>query len=132
MILYFSWAKGFDIVEDAAAEDEVEIINFLGQNVPFEQSGSAIYMEQSGIYFVRVKRNNRIFNQKIIIEKFKGYKPVEDSEIFKKFMKYGADGKFGPSTAGLIQGIKAGFLLSDKSSDITQELIDKIQTEKLL
>lgn len=50
-------------------EDEVEIINFLGQNIPFEQNGNTIYVKQSGIYFVRVKRDNRISNQKIIIEK---------------------------------------------------------------
>lgn len=51
------------------AEDDVEITNFLGQVVPFEQNGNSIYIEQSGIYYVRVKRNNRISNQKIIIAK---------------------------------------------------------------
>lgn len=52
-----------------AEEDEVKITNFLGQVVPFEQTGNLFYIEQSGIYFVSVKRNNQMSNQKLIIEK---------------------------------------------------------------
>lgn len=70
--------------------------------------------------------------QKLVIEKFKNVKGVSESDIFKKFMKYGADGFFGPTTTGIIQGLKAGFGLEDRSSDITQELIDKINTENLM
>ena len=62
-------ASTFFDLKGLQEEDEVEIINFLGERVAFEQIGSAIFMEESGIYFVRVKRDNRISNQKIIIEK---------------------------------------------------------------
>lgn len=69
--------------------------------------------------------------QKLIIDKFKGVKKVIDSNIYKRFAKYGADGKFGGATSGLNMCLKAGFGLKDTSGDITQELIDKIETEKL-
>lgn len=62
-------ATDFFHLNGLQSEDEVEIINFLGERVAFEQIGNAIFMEESGIYFVRVKRDNRISNQKIIIEK---------------------------------------------------------------
>ena len=69
--------------------------------------------------------------QKLVLNKFKNVKGVTDTDIWKKFSKYGADGFFGPSTAGIIQGLKAGFDLKDSSSDITAELVNKIETEKL-
>jgi len=69
--------------------------------------------------------------QKLILNKFKNVKAVTETDIWKKFSKYGADGLFGSSTAGIIQGLKAGFDLKDSSSDITAELVNKIETEKL-
>ena len=69
--------------------------------------------------------------QKLITDKFKAVKKVTDSSIYKRFAKYGADGKFGGATSGLNMCLKAGFGLKDTSGDITQELIDKIETEKL-
>jgi hypothetical protein len=69
--------------------------------------------------------------QKLVLDKFKGIKKITDNPLFQKFAKYGADGLFGNSTAGIIQGLKAGFGLKDTSSDITAELVDKIKTEKI-
>ena len=65
------------------------------------------------------------------MDKFKGIKKIADNPLFQKFAKYGADGLFGNSTAGIIQGLKAGFGLKDTSSDITAELVGKIKTEKI-
>jgi len=69
--------------------------------------------------------------QKLVLDKFKGIKKISDNPLFQKFAKYGADGLFGNSTAGIIQGLKAGFGLKDTSPDITAELVDKIKTEKI-
>jgi len=73
--------------------------------------------------------------QKEFIRKFESNPKVKDSAIFKKIKdavetkKQG--GFFGPTTEKIIKGLKAGFGMEDKSSDITQELIDKIYTEKI-
>jgi hypothetical protein len=64
--------------------------------------------------------------QKLTIDKMKGLKGK--SEEYDKFAKYGTDGIFGKSTDALIKYLKNGFELKDKSSDITQELIDKISS----
>lgn len=64
--------------------------------------------------------------QEEIIRAFKN--EIKDSEIFKKFSegKYAGDGFFGDNTAKVIIGLKKGFGLEDSSSDITEELMDKI------
>lgn len=49
-------------------QDAVTIANSLGQEIPFERHGSAIHLQASGVYFVRVKRNNQTSIQKIVIE----------------------------------------------------------------
>jgi hypothetical protein len=73
--------------------------------------------------------------QKEFIRKFKNNPKIKDSAIFKKIKdavevkKEG--GFFGPTTEKIIKGLKAGFGMDDKSSDITQELINKIYTEKI-
>jgi hypothetical protein len=73
--------------------------------------------------------------QKEFIRKFKNNSKIKDSEIFKKIKnavevkKEG--GFFGSTTERIIKGLKAGFGMEDESSDITQELIDKIYTEKI-
>ena len=66
--------------------------------------------------------------QKLIMQKMGG-KLANDS-VYKKFAKFGADGKFGNSTEKLIPLLKGGFGLEDKSSDITQELVDKLAAVK--
>jgi hypothetical protein len=84
-----------------------------------------------------VKGKNEEINkvQKEFIRKFEANPKIKDSAIFKKIKdavetkKQG--GFFGPTTEKIIKGLKAGFGMEDKSSDITQELIDKIYTEKI-
>lgn len=53
---------------------------------------------------------------------------IKDSEVFKKFSegKYAGDGFFGNNTEKVIIGLKKGFGMEDSSSDITEELLDKI------
>ena len=73
--------------------------------------------------------------QKEFIRKFEANPKIKDSAIFKK-IKDAVEAKkqggfFGPTTEKIIKGLKAGFGMDDKSSDITQELIDKIYTEKI-
>lgn len=64
--------------------------------------------------------------QKQVIDKFKSI--LKDSDLFKKFSegKFAGDGFFGPNTAKVIKGIKAGFGMDDKSSDITDEFLNKV------
>ena len=68
--------------------------------------------------------------QKLVLDKFKDNKDVSETELFKKFQKFGADGKFGGTTAGIVVSLKAGFGLDDTSTDITQELIDEVSAIK--
>ena len=64
--------------------------------------------------------------QKQVIDKFKTI--LKDSDVFKKFSegKFAGDGYFGPNTAKVVQGIKAGFGMDDKTSDITDEFLNKV------
>ena len=64
--------------------------------------------------------------QKQVIDKFKSI--IKDSEVFKKFSegKFAGDGFFGPNTAKVVQGLKAGFGMDDKTSDITDEFLNKV------
>jgi hypothetical protein len=64
--------------------------------------------------------------QKQVIDKFKS--TIKDSEVFKKFSegKFAGDGFFGPNTAKVVQGLKAGFGMDDKTSDITDEFLNKV------
>jgi GTP cyclohydrolase I len=66
--------------------------------------------------------------QKQVIDKFKSI--LKDSDAFKKFSegKFAGDGFFGPNTAKVVQGIKAGFGMDDKTSDITDEFLNKVYT----
>jgi len=69
--------------------------------------------------------------QQLIIDKFKDNPDVNTVELFKKFMRFGADKRFGGTTAGMIVALKAGFGLDDTSPDITQELLDELTKVKL-
>ena len=73
--------------------------------------------------------------QKEFLRKFESNPKVKDSEIYKKIKNAVEDKKqggfFGPTTEKIIKGLKAGFGMDDKSSDITQDLVDKIYTEKI-
>ncbi|MGI9141751.1 MAG: hypothetical protein ACR2IJ_01045, partial [Fluviibacter sp.] len=66
--------------------------------------------------------------QQLIITKMGG--KLKDVPVYSKFAKFGADGKFGNSTSALIPHLKAGFKLTDTSSDMTQELVDKLSAVK--
>lgn len=73
--------------------------------------------------------------QAVFLKKFESNPKVKDSKIFKK-IKDAVENKkqggfFGPTTEKIIKGLKAGFGMDDKTSDITQDLIDKIYTEKI-
>ena len=73
--------------------------------------------------------------QKEFLRKFEANPKIKDSAIFKK-IKDAVENKkqggfFGPTTEKIIKGLKAGFGMEDKTSDITQDLIDKIYTEKI-
>lgn len=68
--------------------------------------------------------------QSAILNKFS--KVLNNSETFNKFKKYGADGKYGPTTSTIISMIKAGYKLSDTNGNtITKELVDKINFEPI-
>jgi hypothetical protein len=66
--------------------------------------------------------------QELIIKKMKN--KLANVPEYDKFAKFGADGIFGGNTARLIPAIKAGLKLTDKSSEITQELVDKLAEVK--
>lgn len=69
--------------------------------------------------------------QQLILDKFKSTK-LESHPTFKKFLGYGADGKYGPTTRDVIGMIKTGFELSDKSGEtITKELVSALETKKV-
>jgi hypothetical protein len=69
--------------------------------------------------------------QQLIIDKFKNNKDVNSVELFQKFLKFGADKKFGGTTAGMIVALKSAFGLDDTSPDITQELLDELTKVKV-
>ena len=64
--------------------------------------------------------------QQEVIKKFKDI--IKGSEDFKKFTdgKFAGDGYFGDNTAKIIKGLKAGFGMDDKTSDITDEFLNKV------
>jgi len=100
--------------KDKSSEDKIKKeLGFTGKTIKKEEVGK--------------KKNETISRiQKSIISSFKNV--IKDSETFKKFSegKYAGDGFFGDNTAKVIKGLKAGFGIKDDSSDITQELIDRI------
>jgi hypothetical protein len=66
--------------------------------------------------------------QQLIMDKLG--KKLADDDSYKRFSKYGADGKFGQNTRNIIVGVKAGLGMSDTSSDVTQEFFDKLSVVK--
>lgn len=69
--------------------------------------------------------------QQLIIDKFEKNKDVNSVELFQKFLKFGADKRFGGTTAGVIVALKSAFGLEDSSPDITQELLDELTKVKV-
>ena len=68
--------------------------------------------------------------QNAILDKFKNIKAVTDSSVWKNFSKYKPDGIFGNATAGIIPPLKAGFKMSDTTSDITQDFVNNLSSLK--
>lgn len=68
--------------------------------------------------------------QNEVIKKFKDI--IKGSEDFKKFAegKFAGDGYFGDNTAKIVKGLKAGFGMEDKTSDITDEFLNKVFSYK--
>jgi hypothetical protein len=80
---------------------------------------------------VKGKKSDQVAEfQRLIRTKFE--KKIKDSEEFKKFTKgkYAGDGYFGNNTEKVIKALKAGLGMKDGSSDITEELIDKVLSLK--
>jgi len=76
---------------------------------------------------VKGKKNTVVAGfQKQVIDKFKSI--LKNSDVFKKFSegKFAGDGFFGPNTAKVVQGMKAGFGMDDKTSDITDEFLNNV------
>jgi len=73
--------------------------------------------------------------QQLMYDKFKDDKKVAETALFKKFASFfkdgKPDGKFGPSTAGLIRALRAGFEL-EKNSNISQKFIDELTAHQMV
>ena len=72
--------------------------------------------------------------QQLILDKFKDnkkYPDMAENELFQKFVKFGADKRFGGTTAGMIVSLKGGFGLDDTTPDITQEFLDELTKVKV-
>lgn len=65
--------------------------------------------------------------QELVVDAFKNIKAVTDLPFYQKM---GTTGRFGPNTRDMIKFLKAAFGLSDKSGDITKELMDEIQIQR--
>lgn len=76
----------------------------------------------------QVSKSNRDVQkfQGLVLDVFERVPEVAETQLFKKFDKFGADGKFGGTTQGMAVALKAGFGLKDTSRNITQELLDEI------
>ncbi len=73
--------------------------------------------------------------QQLMYDKFKDDPKVSETELFKKFASFfkggKPDGKFGPTTAGLIRALRAGFELN-VNSNISQKFIDELQAHEMV
>lgn len=68
--------------------------------------------------------------QKLLIDKLSSV--LSGDPNFDKFKRYGADGRYGPTTKTVIQMAKAGFDLAETDgSTITQALVDALVNEKI-
>lgn len=76
------------------------------------------------------KKNDEVKRfQQLLIDKFGKNKDLLNTDTWKTFAKYGADGNFGNGTGNVVLLFKKLYKLNDKTSSITQELIDKITAE---
>jgi len=119
---------------EAAPEFNMDafIAAFTGKK-PGETKKSDITIPDGGLVRGNVAKGDEtlIKVQQLIIDKYKD--ALGENPLFKKFMSYGADGDYGPTTEKIIAGVKGALKMSDTDgSKITQELIDKIQSEAIV
>ena len=78
---------------------------------------------------VKDKKNDQVAEvQRLIKDKLGKKIDRASSEEFDKFTtgKYAGDGFFGKNTETVIKAVKAGLGMDDESSDITEELVDRL------
>ena len=119
---------------EAAPEFDMDafIAAFTGKK-PGETKKSDIVIPDGGLVKGSVAKGDETLKkvQQLIIDKYKD--ALGENELFKKFMSYGADGAYGPTTERIISGIKGALKMSDTDGTvITQELVDKIQSEQIV
>lgn len=66
--------------------------------------------------------------QDLVADKFGS---VDQIASLPQFKRMGADAKFGKGTRDMVVILKRGYGLSDRSKDITKELMDEIQTQPI-
>ena len=74
--------------------------------------------------------------QQLVIDKFAKHPTIGQSDLYKKFAKYKADGDYGPTTDAMVAWLKLGFHTSDekdtsRGNTITPELVKKINAENV-
>jgi peptidoglycan hydrolase-like protein with peptidoglycan-binding domain len=123
-----------------AYEKEKEIKSGLAKSADTKtgtQSGP-IKLESTIIYDKANsgKMNSEVAKvQQLMYDKFKDDPRVSETALFKKFASFfkggKPDGKFGPSTAGLVRALRAGFELN-VNSNISQKFIDELQAHEMV
>ena len=82
------------------------------------------------------KKNDEVKKfQDGVIAKYAKDKRLSATDAYKNLKKSvdsGQGGYFGPKTDSMVKMLKSGFKLSDTSSDITKELLDKINAQKII
>lgn len=79
--------------------------------------------DKEGVVNVDVKKF-----QDLVADKFGS---VDQISSLPQFKRMGADAKFGKGTRDMVVILKRGYGLSDRSKDITKELMDEIQTQPI-
>lgn len=111
---------------DNKAEKDEEVKKFTEEFNKLGWDGKTLTKDS-----LKGKKNEALGKIQTLISRKLGGK-IEGSDSFKKFSqgKYSGDGYFGDNTAKVIKGLKAGLGMSDQSSDITEELIDRVLSLK--
>jgi hypothetical protein len=82
------------------------------------------------------KKNDEVKKfQDGVIAKYAKDKEISATAPYKNLKQSidsGQGGYFGPKTESMVKMLKIGFKLSDTSSDITKELLDKINAQKII
>ena len=119
---------------EAAPEFNMDafIAAFTGKK-PGETKKPDITIPEGGLVKGKVAKGDETLKkvQQLIIDKYKD--ALGENELFKKFMSYGADGAYGPTTERIISGVKGALKMSDTDGTvITQELVDKMQSDQIV